>query len=254
MNRIIAVFLLAITANTAFSGEPDKVLHEKCLYPSIMTINQHSKGVGSGVIIKIKKKEDGFETFAFTCAHVIVALPKPQTPHGEEEPADKYDLNARVGIYEDWSTLVGHKEYPAKVLFIDRTKDISLISFVTKTELKIADVEINSKLYIGNDVFRIGCGLNEPFRLDYGKVTSLKDSIGNRIKGTYRTSIPSVMGDSGGPVFHEYKVVGIVQGLRSVEVNTPLPFPVTVPFYNMAYVIPIERFYDSEDIAKLLKD
>jgi hypothetical protein len=264
MTRIIFAFLV-LTTSIGFSGEPDKTLHEKCLYPTIMITNENPKAVGTGVVIKSIKKDDKFHNYAFTCAHILIpvsqapANPPANPPPPDATPAafpetvakvkakDKYEVSIRIGIYENWSTLVGYKQYPLEILVIDRVKDIALVKFVTENSVHTADIDKDPKLYIGNKVCRVGCGMSEPFRLDYGEITSMKNSIGNMIKGTYRVNIPTIMGDSGGPVYHEEKLFGLAQAVRSLPDSL-------VPICHMVYVIPISRFYESEEIVGHLKD
>jgi len=262
--------ILVASVTSAFCGEPDKVLHEKCLYPTVMIMNENPKGVGTGVIVKIIKKKDLYENYVFTCAHVMIPVPVPEAPpEATPPPADvapsvtptnlvvkpakeKYEINIRVGIYENWSTLVGYKNYPAEVLFVDRDKDIGLVRFESQSENSVAELDKELKLYIGNDVLKVGCGLNEPFRIDSGKITSISRSIGNMIKDTYRVSSPTIMGDSGGPVYHENKLIGLSQAVRNAHASSPFPVSVAVP--HMAYFLPVRRFYDCEKIMEYLKD
>lgn len=265
---IVCVTILVTSVTSAFCGEPDKVLHQKCLYPTVMVMNEAPKGVGTGVIVKIIKKEGYYENYVFTCAHVMMPVPvlvpqeeaPPPPADAEAAPAslvvkpakEKYEINIRVGIYENWSTLVGYKNYPGEVLFVDRDKDVGLVKFESESQNSAAELDKELKLYIGNDVLKIGCGLSEPFRIDSGKITSINKSIGNMIKDTYRVSAPTIMGDSGGPVYHENKLIGLSQAVRNCPASSPFPVSVAVP--HMAYVLPIRRFYDCEKIMEYLKD
>jgi hypothetical protein len=60
-------------------------------------------------------------------------------------------------------------------------------------------------------------------------------------------------GDSGGPVYHENKLIGVAQMIRGLPGQAG-PFPTSVPVFHMSYVIPIKRFMDCEKITKHLKD
>lgn len=267
---IVCVAILAASVTSAFCGEPDKVLHQKCLYPTVMVMNENPKGVGTGVIVKIVKKDGHYENYVFTCAHVMIPVPTPpeeappppqNIPEGVAPAAavvkpvkEKYEINIRVGVYENWSTLVGHKNYSGKVLFVDRDKDIGLVRFESETENCVAELDKELKIYIGNDILKVGCGLNEPFRIDSGKITSISKSIGNMIKDTYRVSAPTIMGDSGGPVYHENKLIGLSQAVRNCPASSQLPIPINVAVPHMAYVLPLQRFYDCEKIMEYLKD
>jgi len=256
MLRIAFIFFVLLTS-VALCDEPDKELHEKCLYPTIMITSSDQKSIGTGVIVKCVKKDEEYENYAFTCSHVlvpvaeifIISLNSKNSPVIVKPIEDKYEMFVRIGVYENWSTLVGYKEHPCEVIVNNQEKDIALIKFRTTTKSFVADVEKDHKVYIGNQVCRVGCGMNEPFRLDFGQITSLKDSIGNAVKGTYRVNIPTIMGDSGGPVFNENKLFGLVQSIRSIQSSSVL-----IPVSHMVYVVPIKNFYDSEKIVENLKD
>lgn len=257
----IIIAILTLTTFVA-SGEPDKELHNKCLYPTIMITNDKPKAVGTGVIVKVIKKEDHYENYAFTCAHVMIPLSNSEPKQNPVPPdviapvtiitKDKYEVKVRIGVYENWSTLVGYKDYRCEVLVVDRDKDIALIRFDTASENNVAVVDNKIKLYIGNDVVKVGCGLSEPFRIDYGKITSVSNSIENLIKDSYRISAMTIMGDSGGPVYHECKLIGLSQAIRYTPANSPVP--VSVPVCQIAYVIPVKLFYDNEEMIEFLKD
>lgn len=229
MKKIILILLALSTS--AFCGEPDIAFHEKCVYPSVMIEHNKEKTVGTGFIVKSVKKDDHYENYVFTCAHNV--------------KSKKSEINIKLGIYENWSTLVGYRESTCEVLVVDLEKDLCLLRFKTEKETHCVEIEKCPKLYIGNDICKVGCGFGESFRIDFGKITSLKDSIGSNVKNKYRISAATVAGDSGGLVAHENKVFGIVYAM-----HTSNNFPV----YHMSYVIPITKFYESEQIVEYLKD
>jgi S1-C subfamily serine protease len=231
------ILILAAISATAFSGEPNKVLHEKCIYPSVMVLNENIKGNGSGVIVKSHKVDDGYENYVITCAHVLSGDGKEQN----------FKMVVRIGIYENWSTLVGSKEYHCEVAAINKIKDIAILKFKTENSVSVAEIYNNPKIYIGDDVIRVGCGLSEPFRVDYGKITAVDKSIGSMVKNSYRVSIPTIMGDSGGPVYHEDKVIGLMQSIHTVPLG---PFRTQVS--HMSYVIPIQRILELEEFSKII--
>lgn len=105
--------------------------------------------------------------------------------------------------------------------------------------MPVAIVEYDPEIYIGNKVYRVGCGLGEQFRLDYGKITSVNITLPQIpiIKNWYRTSIHCVPGDSGGPVYHNYKVIGIVSQIRCLSLNSCIQIPIP----EMSYIVPINR-------------
>jgi hypothetical protein len=50
-----------------------------------------------------------------------------------------------------------------------------------------------------------------------------------------RTNVTTVPGDSGGPLFHKYRVVGIAKSIRVWNDNL---------IFNMSYYVPVERFME----------
>jgi S1-C subfamily serine protease len=74
---------------------------------------------------------------------------------------------------------------------------------------------LKENIYIGNDVFKIGCGGDSfvtPPRMDKGIVTSIIN-LGNNSK-IIRTSAFTIPGDSGGPLYHDNKLVGLIRAIR----------------------------------------
>jgi len=267
MKKLIIAATLLLATSICQAGEPDKDLHNKCIYPTVMLQGKNG-GTGSGVIIKSVKRGESYMNYVFTCAHVLKKTPariiEPEEPKEGEEAAapivipSKYEYIIHIAVYEDWSLIKEIKTYKCNVIHVenDVLKDVALVTFKTKEKMKVAEIETKPKIYIGNEVLRIGCGVGEPFRIDYGKVTSLSKSIGRAqpaTKGKIRTSIQTVPGDSGGPVYHENKLIGVAQMIRAMPGNAG-PFPTSIPIFHMSYVIPMEKFMSCEKITKHLKD
>jgi hypothetical protein len=258
MNKIIALTLAAsLFTSHLYAGEIDKELHEKCLYPTVMIFSQSVSSVGTGVILKSSKQKDNtYLNLVATCAHILKMTPaefetenNSQKQHKMIKPP-RYEYVVAVGEYEDWSKLVGVESYECEVRVLDEKKDIALITFVSEKKLYVVDLDLQPKLYISNEVYRIGCGMADPFRLDYGRITSIDGGFGelHSTKNTYRTSIPTVPGDSGGPVFHKYKLIGVTQAVRSISTG-----PISqAPIYHISYVIPLSRYMGSEEVRKYL--
>lgn len=272
-NLLIPAIVLFFTARL-FAGEPDKEFHEKCLYPTIMVQVKenmmHQRGSGSGVIFKSHRMEKEVEeckeeskketkveylNFALTCSHVVsCSIQTPLFP----VPA-KYVV--KKANYKDWSTFVDYTTYDCEVVHKDPDSDWAVIAFVTEEKMPIADLAIDTKLYIGNDIFRIGCGLGDSMRVDYGKITSTNFTIKDFVKDVYRMSIPTISGDSGGPVFHKtedgYKVVGLAQAIRSMKSTSRVPIshgfiavPVQHPLPHIAFAVPFKKIEGLEDICQ----
>jgi len=217
-NFLISSFiLLFLFTSFLFAGTPDKDLHKKCLYPTIYVGRSDQTSYGSGVIVKSEKIEDNkYKNVFMTCAHL--------------ESPNYFDYEVKQVIYENWSEIKATKVFPAFFYAVNKDLDLAIGVFYSDEEMPVATLDFEPKLFIGNEVFRIGCGLGDEPRLDYGKVTQFKKNV---LKQTIRTSVHTVPGDSGSPLFHEYKVVGIMVSIRAHR---------TIPVFGISYAIPVERF------------
>jgi hypothetical protein len=232
-----------------FAYEPDKEFHEKCLYPTVLIICP-DKSTGTGVIIHSEKTGNKYKNIVLSCEHVtgkasgLLSLLKTSNK----------DLTIRKGNYENWSTLISFDDYDGKVLFSDEETDMSIIGFLSDQQMPIVAIDINPNLYINNEVFRIGCGVGEFVKVDYGRITAV-NAIGNESKrksDVIRTSIPTIMGDSGGPSFYKtkdgYRCFGLCHSVRGVDIVNKIPLSegfLEVPHkslvYHISYIIPLKR-------------
>ena len=215
-NILIFLILMAVAPSNVYSDTPDKTLHNQCIYPTVEIIGEDE--CGSGFIIRSDKiSDDEYHNIAISCAHCFSS-------------GKSYQIG--IPVFKDWSTLEKYELHKAFVYMVDREKDVAVVLFSTNKPVQVAKVNYDVKLYIGSDVIRVGCGLGDEHRVDYGKVTSVKTSIPHsNIKDVLRTSIFTVPGDSGGPVFHNYEVVGIMQAIRGSG----------HPIYGISYCIPVSR-------------
>jgi S1-C subfamily serine protease len=216
-NFLISSFALFLFFTSSFAGTPDKELHHKCLYPTIYVGRSDKTSYGSGVIVRSDKVDDKtYKNVFMSCAHL--------------ESPNYFDYEVKQVVYENWSDIKETKIYPAFFYGVNRDLDLSIGMFYSEEEMPVAKIDFEPKLFIGNEVFRIGCGLGDEPRLDYGKVTQYKKNI---LKQFIRTSVHTVPGDSGSPLFHEYKLIAIMVSIRSYK-NTPV--------FGISYAIPVERF------------
>ena len=224
MITFLTTLLLVLSVPTIiYSDEPDKTLHNKCLYPSVLV--KANNGFGSGVIVRSDRvSEDRYQNVVITCAH---CLPSPHI---------KYSIG--IAEYKDWSYFEKWNYHPAFVYFRSSEKDdIAILLFESDKPVPTAKIDFNPKIYIGTDVLRVGCGMGDEQRIDFGKITSLNGRIEGYVEKALRTSVYSVPGDSGGPLYHENKVIGITQALRSRSVNHFTDDLI----YGISYAIPMRR-------------
>lgn len=206
--------LILFFCSKSCAGDVNEQLHKDCLYPTICI--GHDEGYGTGFIIRSEKEsENKYKNVFLSCAHI--------TKNGVK------DYEVRQYVYENWSTLKGVRSYPATFYAINLDLDISVGCFYSQEEMPTAKLEMSPQIFIGNEVFKFGCGALEEPRLDYGKMTLIKSGA----KPYFRTSILTIPGDSGAPVFHNNKVIGII---AFIKVNRH------GMLYHISFALPLERF------------
>jgi len=211
--RFIFFFFFLFAFNVCFARNIN--LENKCLLPSVRLLSYANKSIGSGVIVKSQlMKDEGYSNIVISCWHVtkdnklIVEVP---------------DLNNKI------------KHYYGTAIYENSKYDISVIQFRTDKKLNTAELDLINEIDIDDDVISVGYGLSPLPKLGYGKVIT-KKHIDKSFKDTFFTNIPMVMGDSGGPVFKDNKLVAISQAIRVIEWKEGL-----LPFPNISVVMPIQR-------------
>ncbi len=216
--------LIMLGPSIVYSDVPDKTLHHKCIYPTVkieVAVERAdgaiigSGSTGSGVIVKSIKIGGSYHNVMFTCNHVIrtsaiAAMIKLRL--GGERFVPKFKIWIRVAKYKKWSVFDGYKRYIGTVYAGSTSKDIAIVMFRSDKKMHTADISFKHKLYLGTNIYKVGCGLGDQPRLDYGKITSLNPNVG--MSDSIRISAPTIAGDSGGPVFHKYKLIGLAYAVR----------------------------------------
>jgi S1-C subfamily serine protease len=224
--RTILTLAILLHASFLFSDEPDKDLHEKCLHPTIIVSCYNNSG--TGFIVKSEKCGEKYRNVFLTSAHII---PLPQ-PFYEIEIPD----------VEDYCNLKKYKKYNCYYTKVDDEIDVAVGVF--ESDAKMPTVALSfEKFHIGSKIFKVGHGFQDELRLDYGNITSPKTNhpgIENHIKYSAFT----IPGDSGGPLFLNYKVIGLIRGIRTNPIQTNLVQDIN----HIAFAVPIENIkkLDSE--------
>jgi len=188
-NKVLTGFLVFFCfVSNVFCGEPDKELELKCLRPTVKVMNE--RGGGTGTIIKSYKISDKqYLNAVLTCHHVTQNMDTA--------------LIATIG-YKDFSIIDpdSSQVYPAYVYLEDPHADMAIVLFTSETPMPVAELGFKEKIYISNDIVSFGCALREYPRFDWGKITGIYNNI-------YRTQLNAIPGDSGGGVYHSYKLIAI---------------------------------------------
>lgn len=215
---ILLFFCTSLQTNRVNAGEVDKKLHTECLYPSIYIGRADGFGSGSGVVVRSEKvdaKSNLYKNVFITCAHIFSESTR--------------DYEVREYLYENWSQIKGINSFPATFVSFNNELDLGVGVFFSDHEMPVATLNFEPKVFIGNDLFRVGCGLGDEPRLDYGKLTAYRKYP----RSVFRTSVMTVPGDSGAPLFHENKVIGIVVSIRTFR---------NQPVFGISQAIPLETF------------
>jgi S1-C subfamily serine protease len=199
---IASVVTLLTFISTSYCGEPDEQMELRCLRPVVKVAQGH--GYGSGTIIRSEKMEDGnYCNVVLTCAHVTAEMTNPKV---------------MMPGYSDWSKVdpAKNKVFDAAVYTQDEERDMAFVIFLSSQQMPVAELGFDEKLYISNDVNRIGVANDDYPRLEYGHVTGVTNKV-------LRTSMEAYPGDSGGPVYHHMKIVAITQRLAIVHIGDGFP-------------------------------
>lgn len=198
----------------------DEALHKKCLYPTIRISDVDVAQKSTGFIIRSEKDGDVYYNVALTCAHCVSDV-LPYCDPG----SNPRTYMADIGIYDDEGTSFQKWDrYPAVVYACSHDLDLAVILFKTPTQQPTVDLDFARSMCIGNQTFKIGCGIGEEPRYDVGYINSLVGKVRPHPTDCYRTSMPTIFGDSGGPAFYKNKVIGLMQAIKVTRMQgTPVP-------------------------------
>lgn len=218
---ILGTFLLLLTCSSCLTDTPDIKLHNKCLYPTVMVTLEGRESGGTGVIVRSTRVGNEWQNVFITAGHVV------------NQPGE---FNVNFYEYKDYSTIKSTLVLPCSLYAVDMERDLAIGIFISDKEMPTAEINFDSKIYIGNDVFRIGCGLGDEPRLDVGKVSSVKTELGEHTN-LIRTTIYTLPGDSGSALYSDYKIIGIMIMIRAREIGGG----VRQMLPGMSYAVPVQN-------------
>lgn len=221
---LLFIFILIFTLIYFNKRNPIKI---KCLYPSVCIVNKEIGSVGSGVIVRSENFGDCYYNVMITCEHIFQ----------EDKRLFPIDYIVRIPVFRN-SRILFYEEYPCLIFDSNEDYDLAIVLFFSNQKLECAEIDFDSNLEINDEILKIGYGLGDDLRLDYGNITSISCSLG-KYKNLYRTNAFSIFGDSGGPVYYKYKLIGIMHGIRVVGQN---------PVFEMSFASSIKnlKYWNSE--------
>ena len=218
-----------------FSVEPDKKLHDKSLYPTVKISyiknncdcddckKKPPQAVASGFVVKSEQIKSDLIDKKYVNVIITAA-------HNVENVTTTIDIHC--GIYDNWSNLTSFKTYQALVYAINKKMDLAILIFKSDSKIPCAELDLSTNPFFGTEVFKIGYGLGDDIRIDYGVITSVDTKKPENLKGFLRSNCYTIFGDSGGPLFYKdgYKVVGVTSSIRGSD---------TFFLNNQSYFAPI---------------
>lgn len=123
----------------------------------------------------------------------------------------------------------------ATLLWANKAKDIALMKIDDDAAAKIPAASLFcGAVKEGDDVTVVGNPLGEEFVSGFGRIAGAARKAG-KVESVYVTNVATVMGQSGGPLFHNGKIVGVV----SMVMVAPMPFGPKDEKGNQAYAMSI---------------
>jgi len=187
-----------------------------------MVTNGNGSGSSTGTIIRSEKIKDGkYHNVVITTAHGLI---------------DKLVIS--LPSYSNWSEITGTTRFPASMYYVNEEADLALAIFMSTKAMPTADFGFKEKIFIGSKISRIGCGLGDAPRLEEGIISGISMRSARGIENkVHRMSIHTLPGDSGGAVYHNYKIVGFTQSIRSGQQTNP--FVSAEKYYHYAMAVRI---------------
>ena len=220
----LILFFLALCINLAYASEPiNKHFFDKSLLPTIQVVNKNKQISGSGIILKSFKLSDNkFINYAISCQHIVSPI-----------------MTVNTFMYKDYNFFTGQLNHGCCLIEEDKMQDLSIVAFLSTNRLEVAKIGTAYSLKILEQVYAIGCGLEEYPRFTEGKINGLP-LIRNNLNDL-RTTVPIVPGDSGCALFNQKnEVVGIANSIRKLNSNG-----ISYPIEGISTFKPIDLIFKS---------
>lgn len=221
--RLILFFLTICVSYVCASQPFNKEFFDKSLVPTVQVVNKNKQISGSGIILKsFKLTDDKFINYVISCQHIV-------SPR----------MSVNTFSYKDYNFFNSQKNHGCCLIEEDKTQDLSILAFLSTNRLQVAKVGTAYNLRLLDQVYAIGCGLEEYPRFTEGKINGLP-WIKNDLNDL-RTTVPIVPGDSGCGLFNQKnEIVGIANSIRKLNSNG-----ISYPIEGISTFKPIDLIFKS---------
>ena len=214
------VYFLAITTICFFyflnkKSEDDL---KNCMESCVCVFNPDLCSSGSGVIVRSIEQDGAFCNVVISSAHIFE----------NDYRLHKSNYIIKLPVINKRKILF-YQEKPCYIHSINAEQDLSILIFYTSEKIKCAKIDFDKKVDIDDEIMKMGYGLEDDLRIDYGNITQLNAKL-YQYNNLYRTSAFAIFGDSGGPVYLDFKLIAITQGIKNYKGS---------PIYNISYICPI---------------
>ena len=192
----VSLFCFSLMLSFVWCQEIDK----KC-YDSVVLLKSLDKSsTGSAVVVQSREIGKNLYMNTIFSAEHIFAKPMYAIP-----------LSYNDGFIEQ------DEPFALQTIYKNQDTDLALASFLSIKELPVADLDFITLPKPRSKAFLIGCGLGQPLRYSEGLITGFGPQK-NKLE-YIQTSIYTVPGDSGCPVYYNNKVIGITSSIRSYQIE-----------------------------------
>ena len=218
-NTLYVLAIAILLFSYLIYNQNQKNLKNRCINSTVCIYNEKQGVSGSAVIVRSEKINSIYYNVAITSAHLT----------SDDKRLNLSGYEIKMPIFEK-SKILYYEKRPCFIYEVNEECDLAIIIFSSFRRLECSDIDFFQNLEIDDRIMKIGYGLGDDLRIDRGDITSVCTSLNDK-KNLYRMNAFTVFGDSGGPVFYNYRLVGITCGIRSSGLFNNI--------YNISYACPI---------------
>lgn len=201
MKKILSIIMFFLLVVSAYSQEINKLVIEKCLYPTIMIMDKENQSGGTGFLMRSTKVGEKFRNSVLTAEHIVQS---------------NGPFFVKILKYKNLSEVESETIYPLYIYALNEKHDFAIGVFESKEKLQTLDLDFEHKISMGSSIFHVGFGMMDDARIDFGHITQTKTYYPEALRGLIRTNAYCMVGDSGGPLLltNNLKAIGVCRVIR----------------------------------------